>query len=78
MTAMPKTRFATTDDGASIAYQVLGQGEQIIVVIHPWASHPEVYWEQPRFVRFMLVFEDRGEHALKGVPEQWRPYAALQ
>ena len=23
-----------------------------------------------------LVFEDRGEHALKGVPEQWRLYAA--
>ena len=53
MTAMPKTRWATTADGASIAYQVLGEGDQTIVVIHPWASHLEVYWEQPRFVRFM-------------------------
>jgi len=53
MTAMPKTRWATTDDGASIAYQVLGEGDQTIVVIHPWASHLEVYWEQPRFVRFI-------------------------
>ena len=53
MTAMPKTRWAVTDDGASIAYQVLGDGDQTIVVIHPWASHLEVYWEQPRFVRFM-------------------------
>jgi len=50
---MPKTRWATTADGASIAYQVLGEGDQTIVVIHPWASHLEVYWEQPRFVRFM-------------------------
>ena len=24
-----------------------------------------------------LVFEDRGEHALKGVPERWRLYAAV-
>ena len=24
-----------------------------------------------------LVFEDRGEHELKGVPEKWRLYAAL-
>jgi class 3 adenylate cyclase len=24
-----------------------------------------------------LVFEDRGEHALKGVPEKWRLYAAV-
>ena len=53
MTALPKTRWATTDDGASIAYQVLGQGDHTIVVIHPWASHLEVYWEQPRFARFM-------------------------
>ncbi len=53
MTDMPKTRWATTGDGASIAYQVLGEGPETIVVIHPWASHLEVYWEQPRFVRFM-------------------------
>jgi class 3 adenylate cyclase len=50
---MPKTRWATTSDGASIAYQVLGDGPQTVIVIHPWASHLEVYWEQPRFVRFM-------------------------
>ncbi|MBE0528287.1 MAG: alpha/beta fold hydrolase, partial [Thermoleophilia bacterium] len=53
MTDMPKTRWATTADGASIAYQVLGGSDQTLVVIHPWASHLEVYWEQPRFARFM-------------------------
>src|SRR5947207_10229671 len=50
---MPKTRWAKTIDGASIAYQDLGQGPVALVVIHGWISHLEVYWEQPRFVRFM-------------------------
>ena len=50
---IPKTRWATTVDGASIAYQEFGRGDLTVVVIHPWASHLEVYWEQPRFARFM-------------------------
>ena len=53
MSEIPQTRWATTADGASIAYQVMGQGSQTLVVIHPWISHLEVYWEQPRFARFM-------------------------
>ena len=53
MNDIPRTRWATTADGASIAYQVVGDGAQTIVVIHPWASHLELYWEQPRFARFM-------------------------
>ena len=51
--AIPKTRWAKTVDGASIAYQELGHGEVTLVVVHPWASHLEVYWEQPRFAAFM-------------------------
>ena len=53
MNDLPKTHWATTADGASIAYQVVGDGDQTIVVIHPWTSHLEVYWEEPRFARFM-------------------------
>jgi class 3 adenylate cyclase len=53
MSDLPKTRWATTTDGASIAYQVIGDADQTVVVIHPWTSHLEVYWEQPRFARFM-------------------------
>jgi class 3 adenylate cyclase/pimeloyl-ACP methyl ester carboxylesterase len=49
----PKTRWATTVDGASIAYQEFGRGDATLVVIHPWVSHLEVSWEQPRFARFM-------------------------
>jgi len=51
--SIPKTRWATTLDGASIAYQELGHGEPTLPIVHPWASHLEVYWEQPRFARLM-------------------------
>ena len=53
MSDLPKTRWATTADGASIAYQIVGDDDQTVVVIHPWTSHLEVYWEEPRFARFM-------------------------
>ena len=66
---VPKTRWATTSDGASIAYQDLGQGWLTLVVIHGWISHLEVYWGAGRFARFMgrlsrnlrvLHFDKRG------------------
>jgi class 3 adenylate cyclase len=66
---VPRTRWATTVDGASIAYQDLGHGPLALMVIHGWISHLEVYWEQPRFARFMrrlsqnlrvLHFDKRG------------------
>jgi class 3 adenylate cyclase len=54
MTAdIPKTRWAKTVDGASIAYQDFGAGPLTLVVIHAWISHMDIYWEQPRFARFM-------------------------
>ena len=66
---IPKTRWAKTVDGSYIAYQDLGTGPVTLVVIHGWVSHLEVYWEQPRFARFMtrlsqnlrvLHFDKRG------------------
>jgi class 3 adenylate cyclase/pimeloyl-ACP methyl ester carboxylesterase len=50
---VPKTRWAKTIDGASIAYQDFGAGPLTLVVIHAWVSHLEIYWEGPRFARFM-------------------------
>jgi class 3 adenylate cyclase len=51
---VPDTRWATTVDGASIAYQDLGDTSSLaLVVIHGWVSHLEVYWELPGFARFM-------------------------
>src|SRR4051794_5957839 len=44
---------ATTVDGASIAYQEVGEGSLALMVIHGWISHLEVYWEHPRFGQFM-------------------------
>ncbi len=69
MNHIPKTRWARTIDGATIAYQDFGEGDITLVVIHGWVSHLEVYWEQPRYVRFMrrlaehmriLNFDKRG------------------
>ena len=66
---IPQTRWARTVDGACIAYQDLGSGPVTLVVIHGWISHMEVYWEQPRYVRFVrrlsrnlrvLLFDKRG------------------
>jgi len=67
--ASPKTRWARTVDGASIAYQDFGAGPLTLVVIHGWVSHVEVYWEWPPFARLMhrlsrnlrvLQFDKRG------------------
>ncbi|MCX6363709.1 MAG: adenylate/guanylate cyclase domain-containing protein [Actinobacteria bacterium] len=69
MTDVPRTRWARTIDGACIAYQDIGEGPITLVVIHGWVSHLEVYWEQPRYARFIrrlsrnlrvLLFDKRG------------------
>ena len=69
MTDVPETRWARTVDGACIAYQDIGEGPVTLLVVHGWVSHLEVYWEQPRYVRFLrrlsrnmrvLVFDKRG------------------
>ena len=66
---IPQTRWARTADGACIAYQDLGDGPVTLLVVHGWVSHLEVYWEQPRYARFMrrlsrnmrvLLFDKRG------------------
>ena len=50
---VPQTQWARTVDGACIAYQDIGSGPTTLVVIHGWVSHLEVYWEQPRYARFI-------------------------
>ena len=66
---IPRTRWARTVDGAHIAYQSIGEGTTALVVVTGWISHLELYWEQPRYVRFMtrlsrslrvLNFDKRG------------------
>ena len=81
MTDVPQTRWARTVDGACIAYQDLGEGPVTLLVVHGWVSHLEVYWEQPRYVRFLkrlsrtmrvLVFDKRGigmSDRVQGTPD---------
>ncbi len=65
----PATRYATTDDGVSIAYQVVGKGPTDLVFVHSFVSHVEVFWELPAFERFVqelstwarvILFDKRG------------------
>jgi len=66
---VPETRYATTDDGVSIAYQVVGEGPIDLVFVHSFVSHVEVFWELPEFERFVrelsswarvILFDKRG------------------
>jgi class 3 adenylate cyclase/pimeloyl-ACP methyl ester carboxylesterase len=66
---MPRTAWAVTADGAYIAFQDVGDAPHVLVLIHGWISHLELYWEEDRYVRFMdrltrnlrvLVFDKRG------------------
>lgn len=64
----PQTRYAQAD-GASIAYQVLGDGPIDVVLVLGFATHLEVQRESPPFARFLermssfsrlIVFDKRG------------------
>ncbi len=41
----PPTRYALTDDGVHIAYQVLGQGDRDMVFVPGLMSHLDLVWE---------------------------------
>jgi DNA-binding SARP family transcriptional activator/pimeloyl-ACP methyl ester carboxylesterase len=41
----PPTRYALTDDGVHIAYQVLGEGDRDIVFVPGLMSHLDLVWE---------------------------------
>jgi class 3 adenylate cyclase len=41
---VPRTRYAQSADGTYIAYQVLGDGPDLLLA-RPWISHLEVMWE---------------------------------
>ena len=64
----PKTRYAQSQDGTYIAYQVFGSGPDLLVA-WPWISHLELFWEDPdvgtwlrslaRFAR-VITLDQRG------------------
>lgn len=63
------TRYADSD-GASIAYQVHGEGPLDLVLVPGFVSHVELIWEEPEIARFLrrltsfarlIVFDKRGQ-----------------
>ena len=52
MTTIPTTKYARSGD-VHIAYQVVGEGSQNLVLVPGWVSHIEYAWEEPSFSRFL-------------------------
>jgi class 3 adenylate cyclase len=62
---VPETRFITTVDGVSIAYQVIGQGPiDIMYVPSAWTSNMETAWEWPTLASFFRELASRGRVVL--------------
>ena len=64
------TQYARSPDGASIAFQVHGDGDLDLVFVPGFVSHVEMIWEEPAIARFMnrlasfsrlIVFDKRGQ-----------------
>jgi class 3 adenylate cyclase len=78
---IPETRYARSNDGAYIAYQVFGQGDVDLLWIAPWFSHLELLWEHPPIARFhremasiarLIMLDQRGvglSDRSKGLPD---------
>jgi pimeloyl-ACP methyl ester carboxylesterase len=49
---IPETRYAKTEDGVHIAYQVLGDGPVDVVYVPGFASHLEYAWGLPALARY--------------------------
>jgi hypothetical protein len=49
---MPETRYAKTEDGVHVAYQVVGEGPPDVVYANSFMGHIEVSWEYAPAVRF--------------------------
>ena len=48
----PKTRYAQSGE-YSIAYQVVGEGDLDLIYMPGFASNLDVFWEEPRYSRFL-------------------------
>ncbi len=64
----PKTNYAS-NAGTSLAYQVVGEGPVDLVLVPPWLSNLEHYWEEPSCQRWLerlssfsrlILFDKRG------------------
>lgn len=55
---VPQTRYATTSDGLSIAYQQFGSGPDVVWVTGT-ASHVELFWELPGWAATLRRLSER-------------------
>ena len=56
----PQTQYARASDGAYLAYQVIGSGD-LDIVYHPGAAtHADLIWDFPTFVRWPLRLSTMG------------------
>ena len=64
----PETKYARNGD-VSIAYQVVGDGPRDLVLVPGWVANLDVFWDEPRAVRFferlasfcrLILFDKRG------------------
>ena len=49
---VPETRYAKSN-GLDIAYQMFGEGEQVVIGLPPIVSNIELAWEEPSWARFL-------------------------
>lgn len=65
----PHTRYAKTDDGAHIAFQVVGDGPRDLIFIPWWWNHLDGQWDDPLIAHFLerlagfarlILFDMRG------------------
>jgi pimeloyl-ACP methyl ester carboxylesterase len=66
---IPETRYAVTEDGAHIAYQVVGKGPVDLIFVHSFVTHIELFWELASFEQLIravgsfarvILFDKRG------------------
>lgn len=82
MSPVPKTRYVVADDGAHIAYQVLGEGPRDVLFIPGWITNLELAWENPvlaayyeRLASFsrLIILDKRGTGLSDPVPPDAPP-----
>src|ERR687898_517112 len=76
-----ETRYARNGD-INIAYQVVGSGPRDLIFAMGWISHLDMFWEEPRFARFLrrlasfarvIIIDKRGTGLSDRVPPEQLP-----
>ena len=49
----PETRYAASQEGGYVAYQVFGSGPPDLVFITHWATNVDAMWEEPSLAAYM-------------------------